>query len=311
MEIDRIYSGDCRDLLRSAPDDFFALSLWSPPYFVGKEYEKGVTFEQWRAMLHEVIALHYRVLRPGGFLAINIAEIKCFPDEKVPRFATNNLSGKKHSVTREMVLEMKAQFPDANRTVLADKLGCSEQTVDRRLNGTNIRGGKYQPQTRVRLSGPDLEKFAYDSQLYLYDHRIWKKDPAWANSRWSTGTYRSIDEWEDIYIFWKPGETLVDKSKLSRSEWAEWGDRSVWDIASVRRNDDHPAKFPLELASRLIRIYSDEGDYVLDPFMGSGTSAMAAVTNRRHYVGFELHEKYAELARKNIDHFASQLSLPL
>ena len=121
--MDKVYTGDCRELCKSVPDDFFALSLWSPPYFVGKEYETGVTFEEWREMLREVIALHYRVLRPGGFLAINIAEIKCFPDENVPRFATNNLSGKKHAVTREMVLEMKARFPDANRRALAEKTG--------------------------------------------------------------------------------------------------------------------------------------------------------------------------------------------
>lgn len=300
MELDRIYTGDCRRLIESAPDNFFALSLWSPPYFVGKEYEVEVTFEEWREMLREVISSHYRVLKPGGFLAINIADIKCFADENMPRFATNNISGKKHPVTREMVLDMKERHPRASRGVIAEKLGCSEQTVDRRLHGTNIRGGKYQPQTRVRLSGPDIESFAYDSGLYLYDNRIWKKDPAWANSRWTTGTLRSIDEWEDIYIFWKPGETIVDKSKLSRSEWSEWGSRSVWEIPSVRRNDDHPAKFPLELASRLIRIYSDKGDTILDPFMGSGTSAISAVSNGRRYVGFELHEKYAVLARNNI-----------
>jgi DNA modification methylase len=306
-----IYTGDCRELLEATPDNFFSLSLWSPPYFVGKEYERDLSFEQWRTLLNEVISLHQRVLAPGGFLVINIADIKCFADESIPRFAANNISGKKHAVTREMVLEMKSKFPEANRRLLAEKLACSEQTVDRRLNGTNIRGGKYIPQTRVRLSGPDLEEFAYDAGLYLHDHRIWKKDASWANSRWTNSTFKGVDEWEDIYVFWKPGETLVDKSKMSKQEWSDWGNRSIWEIKSVRKNDDHPAKFPHELASRIIKVYSNEGDVVLDPFMGSGTSAIAAIENNRQYVGFELFDKYTELAQTKIKNYISQLTLNL
>jgi len=301
-----LYRGDCRDLFKTVPNDSVALSLWSPPYFVGKKYEKGVTFEDWRHLLKEVISLHYRVLIPGGFLVVNIADIKCFEDQNIPRFSTNNLSGKKHPVTREMVLQIKEKFPDLNRNQLAEKLGCSEQTVDRRLNGTNIRGGKYNTQTRVRLSGPDIEKFAYDAELYLYDHRIWRKDASWVNSKWTNSTFRSVDEWEDIYVFWKPGETIIDKSKLSKKEWKEWGDRSVWDIKSVRKNDDHPAKFPFELANRIIKLYSKEGDLILDPFMGSGTTGVACAKMGRKFIGIELEPKYFDIACKRIEEAYAQ-----
>ena len=311
IELNNIYTGDCRELLNLVADDYFSLSLWSPPYFVGKDYEKNISFEEWRDLLREVVNLHFRVLKPGGFLVINIADIKCFEDSDIPRFSTNNISGKKHSVTREMVLAMKQKHPDANRRVLAELLGCSEQTVDRRLNGTNIRGGKYNPQTRVRLSGPDLEEFAYGAGLFLYDHRIWKKDASWANSRWTNSSFKSVDEWEDIYVFWKPGETIIDKSKLTKKEWSEWGDRSVWEIKSVRKNDDHPAKFPIELASRIIKIYSNKDDTILDPFIGSGTSAIAALQEERNYVGFERFEEYTKIAKENIDEFTSQYSLKL
>ena len=306
-----IYTGDCRELLKLVPGNFFSLSLWSPPYFVGKVYEDYLSFEDWRALLKEVVELHFSVLKPGGFLVINIADIKCFEDENIPRFSSNNISGKKHAVTREIVLEMKEKHPNANRSTLAELLGCSEQTVDRRLNGTNIRGGKYVPQTRVRLSGPDLEQFAYDAGLYLHDHRIWKKDASWANSRWINSSYKSVDEWEDIYVFWKPGETVIDKSKLTKNEWSEWGDRSIWEIKSVRKNDDHPAKFPFELASRIIKLYSAKGDVILDPFMGSGTSAIAAIKANRNYVGFERVEEYSSLANKKIAEFTAQFSLNL
>ena len=92
-----------------------------------------------------------------------------------------------------------------NRYKLAAHFGCSEQTIDRRLNGDNIRGGKYQTQTRVFLVSGLIEEAANEAGFYLYDRRVWVKDAAWENSRWHTISYRSVDEFEYIYIFWKPG----------------------------------------------------------------------------------------------------------
>ncbi|MGB1285780.1 MAG: DNA-methyltransferase, partial [Aggregatilineales bacterium] len=177
-------------------------------------------------------------------------------------------------------------------------LGCSEQTVDRRLNGNNIRGGKHQTQTRIHLTGTLIEQAGMDAGLYLYDRRIWVKDPAWQNSKWHSLSYRAVDEFEYLYFFWKPGITRVDRSRLQRKEWGEWGSRAVWSIPSVRANDDHEAKFPIELPLRLIRLLTDENDIVLDCFMGSGTSAKAAIRTGRHYIGIELEEKHVELAQR-------------
>jgi len=199
-----------------------------------------------------------------------------------------------------MVLEAKASYPQYNRDQLAELLGCSEQTVDRRLNGVNIRGGKYQTQTRVKLVGGHLEDYAYKAGLYLYDHRIWVKDAAWANSRWTTNTLKAVDEYEDLYVFWKPGELTIDRSKLSQEEWKEWAWRGVWYINSVRKNDDHEAKFPIQLADRVIRLYSQQGDLVLDPFIGSGTTAVAAVKAGREFIGIDKEPRYVELAKNQI-----------
>lgn len=63
------------------------------------------------------------------------------------------------------------------------------------------------------------------------------------------------------------------------------GYRQVWDIPSVRANDVHPAMFPLELAKRVIRLYTDADDIVLDPFLGSGTTAIAALQTGRRFIG--------------------------
>lgn len=300
LEPNQIYCGRSEELMEEIAPNSISVSFWSPPYFVGKDYERDETYESWQHMLKQVIQNHQRALKPGGFMVINIADILAFKDENIPKIQGMNISNHKSPVTREMVLAAKEKHPQFNRYQLAELLGCSEQTIDRRLNGNNIRGGKHQTQTRVKLVGGSLEQFAYDSELYLYDKRIWKKDPAWASSKWTTNTLKAVSETEDLYIFWKPGEYIVNRNRLSKKEWKEWGYRQVWEIPSVRKNDDHEAKFPEELARRIIKLYSDPGEIILDPFIGSGTTAIVAIKEGRQYIGIEKEMKYVRLSRKKI-----------
>ncbi len=297
LAINTIHLGDARELLTQIDRETIACSIWSPPYHVGKRYEQDMDFESWQALLRDVIALHTPILKPGGFLAINIADILCFPDPHMPRIQAANPRRHRSAVTREDVLAARAEYPHYNRYQLAELLGCSEQTIDRRLNGNNIRGGKYATQTRVKLVGGIIEQAALDAGLYLYDRRIWVKDAAWENSKWHTLSYRSVDEFEYIYLFWKPGITVVDRARLTPDEWVNWGSRGVWSFPSVRANDDHEAKFPLELPRRLIRLLTDPGDIVLDCFIGSGTTAVAALITGRNYIGIEKEPEYVKLAR--------------
>ena len=296
LQTNQIYCGDAVAMLRQIEAESVALSVWSPPYFVGKNYESHLTYESWLKLLEDAIYFHQPIIKPGGFMVINVADILCFPDENIPRFQAENLRRRRSNITREMILKALEEHPQFNRDQLAQHLGCSEQTIDRRMNGNNIRGGKYATQTRVHLIGGLLENFAYDAGLYLYDRRVWVKDAAWENSRWSTLSYRSVDEFEYLYIFWKPGATLVDKNRLSHQEWTDWGSRGVWNFPSVRANDDHEAKFPIELPRRVIRMLSEPGDLVLDPFIGSGTTALAAIECGRSYLGIELQASYVEKA---------------
>lgn len=311
LQPDQIYQGDARQLIPHIAPNSLALSVWSPPYFVGKEYEADLTYQDWQTLLQTVINLHFPVIKPGGFLAINIADILVFKDDTMPRIQADVITRKRSPITRDDVLRAQTQHPDYNRYQLAQLLGCSEQTIDRRLNGNNIRGGKSESQTRVKIVGGLIEKWALEAGFYTYDRRIWVKDPAWENSRWASLSYRSIDEFEYLYFFWKPGVTKIDRERLSSTEWREWGSRGVWTIPSVRANDDHEAKFPLELPRRVIRLLTDPGDIVLDCFMGSGTTAIAAHREGRHFIGLELDERYVQLAQKKVEAEQQQLTLPL
>ena len=213
-----IHHLDAREGLARLRPDSVAVSFWSPPYFVGKSYELGVTFPQWMALLADVIDAHERVLKPGGFMVINIADILCFQDEKMPRIQASKPSARRCEVTREDVLAMKRKNPGANRHQLAVLLGCSEQTVQRRLENNNARGGKHMTATRVQLVGGLVQQWAARSGLYLYDRRVWVKDPCWQNSQWHSSSYRAVDEFEHLFMYWKPGITEVNRSRLSDSE---------------------------------------------------------------------------------------------
>jgi len=307
LEVNQVHQGDAPTLLRRIEPDSVACSVWSPPYHLGKKYEAGQSFEQWQTLLRETIAAHFGIVKPGGFLVVNIADILCFPDPSLPRIQLPNITRQNARITRNAVLAAKEQNPGLNRYQLAALLGCSEQTIDRRVNGNNIRGGKYSVQTRVQLVGHYLQDYAQQAGFSLYDRRVWVKDAAWENSQWHSSSYKAVDEFEYLYFFWKPGESQINRARIARTEWVEWGSRAVWKFPSVRRNDCHEAKFPVELPTRVIRLLTDPGDLVLDCFMGSGTTAVAAVNWDRRFIGIELMEEYVRLATGNIarakDHF--------
>ncbi len=90
------------------------------------------------------------------------------------------------------------------------------------------------------------------------------------------------------------------RDTISKDEFLEYT-KSVWDFsAESARKIGHPAPFPVELPYRLIQLYTFAGDVVLDPFMGSGQTALAAIKAGRHFVGYETNASYHRLARKRI-----------
>lgn len=107
LEINKVHKGNTLELLEEIDGDSISLSFWSPPYFVGKNYEKDLTYNDWVNLIQETIKLHKNILKPGGFLVVNIADILCFKDESIPKFQSLNVSRQRCSVTREDVLKAK------------------------------------------------------------------------------------------------------------------------------------------------------------------------------------------------------------
>lgn len=137
---------------------------------------------------------------------------------------------------------------------------------------------------------------------------IWNK-AASSSASTAWGSWQSAanpvlrDIHEYILVFSKDSFSRKGKERentISRDEFLEWT-KSVWTFPAVSaKKIGHPAPFPEELPHRLIQLFTFRGDVVLDPFAGSGTTCLAALVAGRRYIGYELSEEYAQLARERL-----------
>jgi DNA modification methylase len=232
------------------PDHSVHLMVTSPPYNVGKEYDRDITLAEYLAFLRRVWQEVHRVLVPGGRACINIANLGRKP--YIPLHAY---------ILRDMT----------------------------------------------------------DIGFLMRGEVIWNKaasaSPSTAWGSWrspANPTLRDVHEY--ILIFSKagfsrqnPGQRLAT---ISRDEFLELT-KSIWTFPAVSaRSVGHPAPFPVELPHRLIQLYTFEGDVVLDPFMGSGQTAIAALKGSRHYIGYEIDSDYIRLTEKRINQFRQEVMSP-
>ena len=144
---------------------------------------------------------------------------------------------------------------------------------------------------------------------------LWDKGSS-ASPSTAWGTYlkannpvlRDIHEY--ILVFCKDTFTRLNpqkrKSTISKEEFLEFT-KSVWKFAAERASKvGHPAPFPVELPYRLIQLYTFEDEIVLDPFVGSGTTCIAALKTKRKYVAYDIDKKYCDLAEKRIKEFLQE-----
>ena len=235
--------------MEEIPDNSIHLMVTSPPYNVGKEYDKNLTLNDYREFLRKVWSEVKRVLVPGGRACINIANL-----------------GRKPYIPLHVFI--------------------AEDMLDL---GFLMRG-----------------------------EIIWNKGASGSSST-AWGSWLSAknpvlrDVHEYILVFSKgmfSRENIRRKSTISKEEFLEFT-KSVWTFgAESATKVGHPAPFPVELSYRLIQLYTFEGEIVLDPFMGSGQTAIAAVKTHRRYVGYDINEEYIRLAEKRIKKFSSRFITP-
>jgi DNA modification methylase len=166
----------------------------------------------------------------------------------------------------------------------------------------------------------DIERFmTQTNSMFLHSLYIWDKRKSTRFSSFGSYPYPtnifSTYPYEWIIVFCKQGKRpmvsadIKMKSKLTQQEWSNWAINSLWEIQPAKATiENHPAPFPKELPTRLIKLYSFWGDTVLDPFMGSGTTAQAAIELGRNCIGYETNIAYKPLIDRKVEIARSQQS---
>lgn len=165
-------------------------------------------------------------------------------------------------------------------------------------------------ETRIVLT--DIEKFMNTTnEMFQFGLYIWDKRKIVRFSSFGSYPYPpnifSTYPYEWISVFSKKGsrakvsKEIKEKSKLTTKEWQDWAINSIWEMQPAKaKSEGHPAPFPDELPKRLIKLYSFYGDTVLDPFVGTGTTAKVALELGRKAIGFELNREYLPLIEKKL-----------
>ena len=262
-ELDTFYLGDASDMSQ-IPDKSIGLVVTSPPYFAAKAYElelgkRGVptSYVNYLDMLRRVFSECYRVLEPGGRIAVNVANLGRKPFRSLSGDLTRILQDDLGFLMRAEIIWVKAE--GASGSCAWGSYGSSANPTLRDVS------------ERIILAS----KGRFDRALTRLERE-------------------------------RAG--LPHRSTISPEEFRELT-LDVWRFppASAKKIR-HPAPFPQELPRRVIELLTYEGDVVLDPFMGSGQSALAALETNRHFLGYDLEPSYVELSRARVMEAASRLS---
>ena len=206
------------------------------------------------------------------------------------------------------------------RTVMAEVLRVLVPGGRVCFNLANLGRKPYLPLHRHVIE--DIQNLRVDSQpesrFLMRGEIIWDKTGGGASSTaWGSWcspanpTLRDVHEY--ILVFckdtWRRPSVLGRSPTINKDQFMEYT-KSIWQFAPASaRRIGHPAPFPEELPRRCIELYTYSDEVVLDPFMGSGTTAVAALNARRRFVGFEVSEGYRQLAQKRIHSETTQLNL--
>ncbi len=162
-----------------------------------------------------------------------------------------------------------------------------------------------------------ISKIMLDIGFNMRGEIIWNKaasaSPSTAWGSWLSAAnpiLRDIHEY--ILIFSKGDYNRIGKGKqntITKEQFMEYT-KSIWTMnAESARRIGHPAPFPEELPLRLIQLYSFKGDIILDPFMGSGTTAVSAIKSERKFVGYDISQAYIDLAENRLKPHLTQTKL--
>ncbi|OHA15099.1 MAG: modification methylase [Candidatus Taylorbacteria bacterium RIFCSPLOWO2_02_FULL_43_11] len=247
-----LYAGDCLELMKKVDSSLVDLTVTSPPYNIGKEYEEPMPLENYLDWCKDWISEIHRVTKNQGAFWLNIGYLE------IPE--------KGKAVPIPYLLWDKTPFYFIQEVIWN--------------YGAGVAGRKF--------FSPRNEKLLWyvkDQENYVFN----------------------LDDIRDKNVKY-PNQKKNGKLKcnpLGKNPTDVWQIPKVTSGAnrSSKERMPHPAQFPIALIDRIVKASSNTDEVVLDPFLGSGTSAIVALSNKRKFIGFEINEKYCDLAVERIKQY--------
>ena len=308
METDRILCGDALEMLRTLPDNSVHCCVTSPPYYALRDY--GVdgqigredTPAQYVARLTDVFSEVRRVLRPSGTLWLNIADTyagKGNQGDSVDPKYPNGRTGQTVAINRR-VEACKAKDMIGIPWMLAFAL---------RDSGWYLRSDIiWMKANPMPESCKDRPSRCYEHVFLLTKSRSYYYDAAAIAEPVAESTPMRMRRkfGKNKYSAGIPGQAHQHLNDYRPNGYAEEdipllrNKRDVWQINSVPYKGAHFAAYPPKLVETCLLAGCPQDGIVLDPFLGSGTTAAVAKQMGRHYIGIELNPDYSELAKQRI-----------
>jgi adenine-specific DNA-methyltransferase len=247
-----IYCADCLPTLESLPSDLFSLTVTSPPYNIGKEYEAPLPLDTYLAWCGRWMTEVFRVTDPNGAFWLNVGYV--------------SIPGKGKAIPLPYLLWDRSPFYLIQEVVWNYGAGVAAR---KSLSPRNEKLLWY-------VKNPESYTFHLDAI----------RDP-------------------DVKYPYQKKNGKLRCNTLGKNP------SDVWQIAKVTSGEDraspertpHPAQFPLDLVNRIVLGFSNPGDLVLDPFIGSGTVAVSCLEHERKIIGIERNPTYCQLAARRIERF--------
>jgi site-specific DNA-methyltransferase (adenine-specific) len=268
----KIILGDCREVLKELDKNSIDLIVTSPPYADSRNGTYGGIkpdhYVEWFLPISKELL---RVLNPDGTFILNIKE-------KV-------VNGERHTYVIELILEMRKQGWLWTEEFIWHKKNCYP--------------GKWP--NRFRDSWERLLQFNKSKKFNMYQDEVMIPMGAWAKTR-----LKKLSE----------TDMVRDNSKVGSGfgkRIANWLNKdkvyppNVLHMATECSNRNHSAVFPESLPEWFIKLFTREGDWVLDPFMGSGTTTRVANRLKRNSIGIDILKKYYDMVREDADNYKDML----
>lgn len=265
LPTDSIICGDCEQVLKDFPDDSVDLIITSPPYAdARKKAYGGIHPDGYVDWFLPKTEQFLRILRPTGTFILNIKE-------KV-------VGGERHTYVLQLILKMRQQGWLWTEEFVWHKKNCYP--------------GKWP--NRLRDAWERCLQFNKQKKFNMYQDKVMVPMGDWAKAR-----LRNLSD----------ADKRRDESKVQSGfgkNISNWLTRdkayptNVLHLATECSNRNHSATFPLSLPEWFIKLFTEEGDVVLDPFVGSGTSAIVAKKSNRKYIGIDVSFEYCLAAEREL-----------